>query len=167
MAADVTNVKLGTCQVTFKGIDLGHTIGGVTFTYEQSYHETAVDKYGETIVERFLLGEKMSAVVPLAESTIANFAVAMPAGTSNGSKVTLGSKAGKRMSDEAGLLVLHPETATNTDDDIVIYKAMSTQSVEVGMMNDGERLIEVTFESFIDETKSNGNYLGLIGDSAS
>jgi hypothetical protein len=166
MAASVDNVKLGVCEVTFNDVELGHTKGGVVLTYEPSYHDVSVDAYGETVVDKRLLGEKITAKVPLAESTLANLQVAMPMATTDGTTLTIGSSVGDSLADEAKVLELHPvaNAYDNLDDDFTMYKAVVTNTIELPYTNDGEQIIEVEFTALLDETKDDGNYLGAFGD---
>ena len=166
-----TNIKIGTCSITFKGTDLGHTMGGATFSYTPEYADILADQYGNTPLDKALVGEVVTITARLAESTIANFAVAIPAGTVAGAtsgRVTLGKDAGYRLSANAGALIVHPlvNASSNKDDDIVLYKAVVHEAVEVNYSNDEETVLEVTFIGLIDTTKSSGSLLGLIGDSA-
>lgn len=166
--ADITNVKVGACDVTYNGTSLGHTIGGVEVSYEPVYHETMVDAYGETPVEKYLMGERFTATVPLAESTIANLRNAIPQSTFAGAanaRITIGAKAGKKATDDAYELVLHPSGEGTRAYDIVIYKAYVDSTITLSHTNDGEKIVEVTFVALLDESKADGNYLGLIGDS--
>ena len=169
--ADATKIQLGVCSVTYKGVDLGHTIGGVTVTYTPEYHETKVDKYGSSVVEKFLVGERIVAKGSLAEWTLANLQVAISQGTLQGDdSVSIGSVAGKKASLTAGLLVLHPLAAgavTVRDFDVCIYKAVVTNELAIEMKNDGEKLLPVEFDGLVDEGRSDGNMLGFIGDSIS
>lgn len=169
--ANATNVQLGVCTVTYKGVDLGHTIGGVTVTYTPDYHETKVDKFGSSNVEKFLVGEKLMAKLNLAEFTLANLMTALSLGVAQGDdSVSVGSQAGKRASTTAGLLVLHPINAPSNDTrgyDVSIYKAVVTNEVAIEHKNDGEKVIPVEFDGLIDENRSDGNMLGFIGDSIS
>ena len=64
---DITNVKIGVCSVIYNGVDLGHTVGGVEVSYEAQHKDLNVDKYGQTPIEKVLIGEKFMAKVPLAE----------------------------------------------------------------------------------------------------
>jgi len=169
--ADATKIQLGVCSVTYKGVDLGHTIGGVTVVYSPEYHETSVDQYGKSKVEKFLVGESLSAKVSLAEFTIANLQRAINQGTLVGDDaVSMGSNAGKRASLNAGLLLLHPLNAASNDTrayDVAIYKAVVTNELSIEFKNDGERVLPVEFDGLIDEGRSDGNLLGFIGDSIS
>ena len=166
--ADVTNVKVGVCSVTYNGVDLGHTKGGVEVSYEPVHKDVSVDKYGDTVVEKYLTGEKLSVKVPLAEFTIANLKVAMPQGTFAGaanSRILLGHSAGTKGTTSAAQLVLHPINMGTRANDIVVHKAYVASTIELAMKVDEEKIVEVTFEALLDETKTDGNYLGLIGDS--
>ena len=166
--ADAQNIRLGVCTVTYKGVDLGHTIGGVTVTYTPEHKEVSVDKFGNSIVEKFLVGERIKAVFSLAEWTLANLQVAIDQSTLQGDdSVSIGSNAGKRASTKAGLLVLHPieNAASNKNDDFSIYKAVSTGELEIVNNNEGERVLPVEMDGLIDENRSDGNMLAFIGDS--
>ncbi len=164
---DATEVQLGVCEVFVNGTTVGHTIGGVTVTYTPEYHETKVDKFGSTNVEKFLIGEKLTAKVPIAQITLANIKKAIPFGTIVGGKITIGKTAGQRASSLASQLVLHPiANATNDrSDDVVMYKAVQTGEIVIEHKNDGEKILETMYEALVDESKSDGNLLGLIGDS--
>lgn len=166
--ADVTNVQVGPCSVTLNGYDLGHTKGGVEVSYEPVYHDVMVDKFGETVVEKYLMGEKLTAKVPLAEFTISNLKAAMPKGVYGGAgntRLTVGAAAGKKATADAVQLVLHPLNEGTKRHDIVFHKAFVASSIVLNHKVDEEKIIEVTFEALLDETKADGNYLGLIGDS--
>lgn len=166
--ADITKAELGVCQVTFNSVDLGHTFGGVEVSYEPTYADVKVDAYGDTVVEKKLTGEKLTAKVPLAEFTIANLRAAMPqsefAGAAN-ARITIGHKAGQSARSDSAQLVLHPQDKGTRAHDIVIHKAYVASTITLMHKNDEQKIIEVTFEALLDETKSDGNYLGLIGDS--
>lgn len=161
-------VELGAVDVSVDGVSVGHCKGGAEVSYEPEYAESSVDAYGSTPVEARLKGERFTAKVRFAEYTIANLRKAMPqtqfAGAAN-ARITLGAKAGKKASDDAVELVLHPSDKGTREHDVVMYKAAVVSSVVVNHNNDDDKVIEVEFLALVDETKSDGNYLGLIGDS--
>ena len=166
--ASINNVRLGACSVRFNNVDLGHTKGGVTFSYAPEWTEVNVDQYGNTPAEKYLTGEVITIKVPLAESTIANMKVAMPAGTFAGvanARMTLGRDAGLKLSSVAAQLVIHPLNEGTRVNDIVLHKAAVHSTVELNHVIDGEKVFELEFVALVDETKTSGNYLGLIGDS--
>lgn len=165
---DITKVKVGVCSVTYNGLDLGHTKGGVEVSYEPTHMDVQVDKYGTTVVEKYLTGEKFTAKVPLAEYTIANLRNAMPqasfAGAAN-ARITLGASAGQAAKTDSYQLVLHPISEGTRAFDIVMHKAYVASQITLAHKVDDVKVIEVMFEALLDESKSDGNYLGLIGDS--
>lgn len=166
--SDVLQVEMGPVDVQIDGVDVGHCKGGAEVTYDAQYKEVAVDKFGNTPVEARLVGERFSAKVRFAEYTIANLKKAMPQATFAGAgnaRITLGKKVGQRASDSMVELTLHP-TANNTrEHDIVMYKAYPMSSIVLNHNIDDDKVIEVEFVAFVDESKADGNYLGLIGDS--
>lgn len=166
--ANVDNVRLGVCSVTFNGIDLGHTKGGVEVTYEPTHHDITVDKFGETVVEKKLIGEKLMAKVPLAEYTIANLKAAMPQGQYQGAanaRIHVGSSSGLGAKVDSAQLVLHPINDGTRAYDVVFHKAYVASTITLNHKIDEEKVIEVEFEALLDESKSDNNYLGFIGDS--
>lgn len=168
--ADATKVKLGVCNVVVGGVDLGHTIGGVELMYKPDFHKTSVDLYGSSPVEHFLVGENLSAKVPFAEFTMPVLKKAMAnALQATATKLTLGAKAGKRLTAYTAQVVLHPVANADGDrsEDVVMYKAAVTSEITLNMKNDAEKIVEVEFTAHIDESKQDGNLLGMIGDSTS
>jgi hypothetical protein len=166
--ADIANVKLGPCDVKFNGVPVGHTKGGVTVNYEPEYHDVTVDKYGNTVAEKVLIGESLKVTVPLAEFTLENMALAIPAATTEGDKLNIGKDAGLRMSELAAQLVLHPQAnaADDLSEDVVLHKAIVAEPIEFKHEVDGEKVAEVIFHALIDETQEDGSRLGFIGDSS-
>jgi hypothetical protein len=164
--SSIENVKLGPCDLIVDGVNVGHTKEGSELNYEPEFHDVTVDKYGNTIAEKVLVGEMVSVKVKIAESTLANLKVAMPLGAIVSAKrITFGSDAGVRMGASAKAVVLHPQGETTNAADVVLYKAISSEPIAVPYKIDEERAFEVTFTALIDETKSNGNRLFMIGDS--
>lgn len=165
---DASKVALGVCIVTLDGVDLGHTKGGVELTYEPVWHDISVDAYGETKVDKRLMGEHITAKVPLAEHTIANLKVAIPTGTlvssAGKARLDVGSKAGKKASAEASTLVLKPVDATGDEHTVTIFKAVAGNQIVIPYQNDAERVLEVEFNGLVDETKTDGARLFSIGD---
>ena len=164
--SDILNVPLGTCKVYVNGVDIGHTIGGVEVTYSPEYHETKVDEYAG-VAERWLIGESLMAKVPIAEATLDNITRAITHNIDGGDYVSIGSKAGKRSSTKTAVLRLHPIALADSDhsDDVTIYKAHVTNEITLPYKNDGERIIETEWTGIVDESRVDGNMLGLIGDS--
>lgn len=166
--ANANNIQLGSCSVTYKGVDLGHTIGGVSVKYTPEFKDTAVDQYGSSKVQKWLVGEMLTAEFNLAEFTLANLLNAIALGTQVADdSISIGSYAGKKLSTTAGLLVLHPlQFATSVKDyDVALYRAVISNEIELKHTNEDEKVIPIVAEALVDEGRSDGNLLGFIGDS--
>lgn len=162
----IANVNIGVCSITFNGVDLGHTAGGVEVNYTPDHVDLVVDQYGETPFDKSLLKEELTAKVPLAENTLANLKVAIPSGELTGNKLTIGRNAGYMLSNEAKLLVLHPirNDAADLSEDITMYSAVVISEIMIPLKVDEQTVIEATFLALINENHSNKDYLGVVGD---
>lgn len=169
MAQDTTQITLGTCDVTWGGVDLGHTFGGVVVTYSPEFTDIFADLYGNTVVDKYLIGEAIEVQLTLAQWDLdVTLDAAMPiAGTESATKRQYGSEAAQSLLAQAQRLVLHPSRlgASSRGEDIIIHKAAVTSAVPINLQNDNQKGMEVTFMGLIDTSKSAGNLLFEIGDS--
>jgi hypothetical protein len=78
VASDTKNVKLGVCQVFYKGTDLGYTQGGVQVTVATQTHKVNIDQFGKSTVNEIVMSRDVSVKVPLAETTLENLVNTMP-----------------------------------------------------------------------------------------
>lgn len=165
--ADTTKVAIGACQVTYGDTDLGHTLDGVELSIEREFQDLTVDQYGSTPVNKALTGQKVMAKFKLAEVTIANLAKALPEGTLTGStRDTFGTDAGYLLGQNAALLRLRPlknVAGNSAADDVLIYKAVSTETLQLNYKVDEQRVIEITMEGLVDTSQSSGRLLGEFG----
>lgn len=164
--SNILNVDLGTCDVYVGGRHIGHTIGGVEVHYAPEFHTTKVDKFAGD-AERWLIGEDLYATVPMAEATLTNIKEAITHANTLSGGVSIGSNAGKRGSLAAETVRLHPiaNLANDKSDDVTIYKATVSNEIVLNYKNDGENIISAEFHGLVDESRVDGNLLGLIGDS--
>ncbi len=81
MASDTKNVKLGVCLVTYDGVDLGYTKGGVEVEVKTETKKVMVDQFGNSEINEYILGRTCMVKVPLAETTVENLARFMPGAT--------------------------------------------------------------------------------------
>ena len=75
------NVKLGTCQVIYNGVDLGYTKGGVEVEVSTDTHKVTLDQFGESEVNEIIMKRSVMARVPMAETTLDNLVMIMPGAT--------------------------------------------------------------------------------------
>jgi hypothetical protein len=78
MPSNTRNVKMGVCLVTFDGVDLGYTKGGVDVTVATETKPVMVDQFGNAPIDEIVTGRTCKVKVPLAETTLENLVRIMP-----------------------------------------------------------------------------------------
>lgn len=164
------NIKLGTCKITYGGVDLGLTAGGVEVDVATSTHETKVDQLGESVVNEFITGRTVMAKCPLVETTIDNLILIMPGATkvddSANSKlrVDVSTGIGESLRDLAKELVLHPVALPDADvtEDFIIPLAGVAGALNFAYKIDSERVYNAEFKGYPDTAKA--GLLFQIGD---
>jgi len=165
MAKDATKVEIGQCDVTIGGKAMGHTKGGVEVTYTPDIHMVTVDEYGSSPVDAVLIGEEFKVKAFFAEWQYDQIKKAIPFGTlTSTTSIKIGKQAGASGLAAAEKMLFRPK-GTSGAHDIVIHKGIAISEVPMPHKIDEERIWEVEFIALVDETKSNGNYLAIIGDS--
>ena len=81
MASSTDNIRLGICSVTYKGVDLGYTKGGVNVDVTTATHPVTVDQFGESTVNEYITKREIKVTCPLAETTLDNLVAIMPGAT--------------------------------------------------------------------------------------
>lgn len=167
---NISNVRIGVCNINYNSVNLGHTKDGVVLKFDRKFQDVTVDEYGDIPIDSVLTGQDLTVEVTLAEPTIANLLASIPeAGRDSGaqgSRLNLGRSAGWSARTNASFqLVLHPisKAASDLSDDIVIYRAFSTEPIELPYKVDEQRVFKVTFRALVDETYADGRRLGHIG----
>lgn len=170
---DLSAVKIaGAQRVTYLGLDLGHTLDGVTLSVDRTFADVNVDRYGSMPVDKILTGSRLYVKFKLAQSDWRQWEAAQPETSSfdgaSQDRIDFGADAGVSLRAAAGLLNIHPLARVLSDqtDDIVIYRAVSVDNIEVPITIDGQRVIEVTLEGLVDESFGAGRRLGHIGYAA-
>lgn len=167
---DINQAEIaGPCRITYKGVDLGHTTGGVLLKVERDFEDVKVDRYGDTPIDKVLVGNRVMVNFTLAQPKFRSLDVAIPETSSvdgsAGDRADLGAQAGASLRAEAGLLVIHPLKNADSDltDDVVIYKAVSAENVELPMRINEQKVVEITMHALVDETYGTGRRLGHVG----
>lgn len=172
--ANTANLTIGGVSAAFGGTDLGHLMGGATFTYDVDTEEIKADKFAG-VVDYALTAENLEITINMAETKAAavlRYAFAGGEYDSSGSnkQIKFGRNTGYLIGAGRGAqLVLHPyaNAANDESEDIVIYNAVPVDSVELNYEVDGQRVAEVTFRATVVEAQgvaSTGEgYLGRIG----
>ncbi len=112
--SNTKNVKLGVCQISFGGRDLGYTKGGVAVSVKTDTHKVQIDQFGKTPINEYVMGREVSVKVPLAETTIPNLVGVMPGATlfSNGAAATGTVTFGATVLTDGMTIILNGTTIT-------------------------------------------------------
>lgn len=146
----VENIKLGICDVTFKGTALGLTKGGVELEVQTQTHETKVDNFGETIVNEFIQGRSVMIKIPMAETHLDNLALIMPGSKINTAKdlVSIGNGNGISLFETAGVMVLTP--VGDPSEKITIPLANTKGSITFAYKHNEERVFNTEWTGYPD-----------------
>lgn len=166
MASSTENVKLGVCTVEFDSVDLGYTKGGVEVEVQTSTHEVTVDQMGETPIDEIVMGRTVQVTVPMAETTLENLVKIMPGSTlitdtatPTKKKVVVQTGVSISLLSLAKKLRLRPKGTTGSDD-FTVLKAMTSGAIQFAYQTDNERVFNVVFKGYADETGD----LFVVGD---
>jgi hypothetical protein len=171
---DLTKVEIaGPCKITFDGVDLGHTLGGVLITANREFTKVMVDKYGSTPVDFVLNGTEATIEFQAAQNGWYQLDKAMPEtssydGAGVADRADIGGDAGYSLRSDAKQLIIHPlkNAATDFSEDITIYKAVNTSNVELPYRVDEQMTINMVMTALVDEAYGSGRRLGHIGPAA-
>lgn len=171
MASNLARVTItGPCLITANGVDMGHTLDGVELTAERDFTRVKTDKSGDTPIDYVLAGNRLKAKFKLAQADWDQWNLAIPETSSyDGSgvkdRVDFGADAGYSLRQDSVLLRIHPikNAISDQSEDIVIYKAVSTEPVTLPMKIDEQKVLEITMEALYVEDYGTGRRLGHYG----
>lgn len=173
---DLSEVQIqGPCRITFKGVDLGHTVDGVTLVADRKFAKPKVDKHGDSPIDLVLTGTEATAKFKLAQDNFRNKDLMMPETSSYDNpssklldRVDIGADAGYSLRQDAGPLVIHPLKYGEGDlsHDVTLYLAVNQGAVELGYKIDEQTVFEVEMLALVSEAFGSGRRLGHIGSAA-
>jgi len=169
MATDknTTNIiPLGPCEVRYNTVNLGHTIGGVNVRITSHWKTIVVDDYGNTPVDDFERGMEIEIDVPLGQYDLEQLKIALPnyaQHTPDNLRLNFGDKVGDKITKYR--LVVDPEDARELP--VVVYLAAVTNQITIAYTQEAEKIIQVTFKGYIDESRAVGDRLFRIGGGSS
>ncbi len=165
VSGDITKIQSGPCKLTYRGVDLGHTIGGCLVTAENLTRDRDdVDEYEGGIVDVIHAGDKITVNVKLVEKSPEVIAALFPFGVFVTDGWGIGQRPGSRGSDVSGTLVIHPLDGDGLLDDVVLHDAVVADQGEIENDQLTDREFDATFVSIIDDAQPAGMLLGGFGD---
>jgi len=163
----IANIRIGICSVTFNGVDLGHTLDGVSFDLKRTFVPLMVDKYGTTPIDQALQGTDLDIKMKFAEPVLDLLQQVYPEGDwrsgTAGKRMGLGADAGTLVRANSYQLTLHPVSMADTSEDIVIYNAVNINNIVLEYSIKNQRVIECSFQALVNESQVSGRRLGHIG----
>ena len=156
MAKDITKVNIGTADVYFKDVLLGHTQGGVTINVTQDLVEALVDEFGSTTAFHVDNGTELTVTVPMAQTELASLEIAYPYAVKVTTDLHVGAVAGRRSSTIAGELIVVPKATAFAGQALTVHIAAVSETSEIRFATDEQTVIEVTFKAYIDEDSTEG-----------
>jgi hypothetical protein len=124
MPSDTKNVKMGVCQIFFDGEDQGYTIGGVEVSVTTETRDVQIDQFGQTPVNKVVMGRSITVKAPLAETTIRRMLAVMPGAT----LVTNGVQASGTLAFSG---VPGANSTVTVGDKVFTYKATAVAATDV------------------------------------
>jgi hypothetical protein len=143
MSLNAENFKIGTCAVVYKNTFMGATSGGPKINISANYSESGIAQTGKQVLRKILQSMRLTAKVKIMEVD-AGFEMLLD---ENGQLNC--RELGKDIVSEAGELKLIPFNP----EDIVGYRfphAVPQLDAEYVFDEDGEHILELTFEAFPD-----------------
>lgn len=171
---DLSKVKVaGPCRITLDGVDMGHTLGGVTFTADRDLVKVMADKYGTTPIDFVLNGTEAKLEFQLAQTDFRQLDPSMPEtssydGAGSMDRVDLGGDAGYSLRQDAKQMIIHPlkNAATDFSEDITLYLVVQTGPVSLPYLVDGQKVLACSYTALVSEAYGAGRRLGHIGPAA-
>ncbi|NCD40743.1 MAG: hypothetical protein EOL88_01490 [Bacteroidia bacterium] len=154
--ADSSLVKMGVCNVSYKGTDLGYTSGFVKVSYSAESIEKKVDQ-ADAALDELITSQSFEVTVPMAEYDLSKFVNLFPGATLTGTGDTqalaLSGASGGSMIPSAGLgadsqyeLIITP-IAGGASEKITVHYAVPKPSLEFSFEKENVRVYEITFRA--------------------
>lgn len=150
--ATPANVKIGVCNVSYNGTDLGYTSGGVSISYSADTNEVEVDQEAYPIKE-IITKQNFEVTVPMAEYNLEIFKELLPGttlttgdDTTSTDTLVLSGEVTSLSSTIDTPLVITPADG-GPEETITIANATITPSLEFSFEKDNARVYEITFKA--------------------
>ena len=167
-----SNMELSPVRVTYKGVDLGGTLGNATINMEFEKADILADQSGSTVRDRRVSGLNITVSTEITEiQNKDNWKVAFPhmqiATTGPNKLVNVVSKIGDGDLVNAGELLLHPLSKADADlsGDYKFYKAVADAKSEVVYGPADQVRLKVMWNILPDDSVQPDQFM-IVGDPA-
>lgn len=179
---DLSNLKLGACKVwvdTGGGYaPIGVTVEAQTVGYTPKFTDITANETGNTLLDKYLIGEELKFSMTMLEWTDENFKVMFPYATEfsgTGKSYGFGAPPYGAVSDKFIKIKIHPcnQAGPNNEDDETVltydytfWKCANVAATPITFEKDKPMGAKVEFDVFWDSDKPAGMRLALRGDPA-
>lgn len=155
LAGAPTQIKVGAYAAAVGDCtDVGGSGGPVLINYSTEHHDIKCDQL-MGVTAKILTGRKVTVVIPLAEATLENFALAMGYPTTAVATNTL-SVGGASTVTNRTIYIYAPDNVAGATRLITLHKCVVIGAVEYGMNKDGDTLYKVEVEVLQDTAQATG-----------
>lgn len=158
---------LGPCQVLWNSIDLGPTLGGVTFKEEQHTADIKEDGHGDTPVDAVTTGKITSVEASFTRSSLPQLEAMIKSAVDTATNLKVKNSVGEALYASAKELILKPlvdnVASVTTTEWLHVHKAVPLGAPELKYDNSGQRVVKVVFKVFPDQTTANVGYIWRMG----
>jgi hypothetical protein len=158
---------LGPCQVLYNAVDLGPTLGGVTFKEELHSVDIKEDGHGDTPVDAIFTGRIVTIECKFTRQTLAQLEAVIESSTKGASNLKVVNSVGNDMFADAEELILKPlvdnVASVTASEWLHVHRAYPIASVELPYDNSGQRIVNVTFKAFPDDATGQVGEIWRIG----
>jgi len=146
---------LGPCQVLWNNIDLGPTLGGVTFKEEQHSVDIKEDAHGDSPVDAITTGKVTSVEANFTRSSLTQLEYMIESSTKSATNLKVVNSVGNPMFANSKELILKPlvdnVASVTTSEWLHVHRTYPLGAQELKYDNSGQRIIKVVFKVFPDD----------------
>lgn len=171
-ALAVEKIDVGPATTTFGESYLGRTKGDTQFNYGVETFKVETEEDG--IIDEIVIDDALTVTVPIEYTDPDTMVIAIPwakviTGSGEAKKLVVGKAIGKRLSDYADKLVIHPIAQGENDKskDINIFRCYPKPGpIQFTYSRQGTRIANLQFVAMRDPSKPEGEDYFSIGDPA-
>ena len=161
---------LGPCQVLWDSTDLGPTLGGVVFKEEMATKDIKEDGHGETPVDKVFMGRQVTIECKFTRSTLAQLEKMIESSIAGVSNLKVTNSVGNAMFENAKELILKPLTdnvaSATSSEWLHVHRTYPVAAVNFSYDTDAQRVVNVTFYAFPDDTSGQSGEIWRMGPSS-
>lgn len=158
---------LGPCQVLWDDNDLGPTLGGVVFKEEMATKDIKEDGHGESPVDKVFMGRQVTVECKFTRSSLTQLEKMIESSTAGVSNLKVTNSVGNPMFASAKELILKPlvdnVASSTTSEWLHVHRTYPVAAVNFSYDTDGQRVVNVTFYAFPDDTSGQAGEIWRMG----